>query len=245
MYVCRVNMTRVDTLGVMAGMDSPSARLRWAREQKYRSGAEAARALGMGASTYNAHENGQNAFDFEQAEIYGQKFGVTATWLLKGDGAPAAPTPQRERANARIGKPIEDPFSWQTIPVYGQAVGGVDGRFIFNGQKITDVIAPPSLGNVAGAYAVYVVGDSMEPRYFAGETIYVHPRLPIRKGDFVVVQVKADDDHEHAPLGYVKQFVSMDERRLKLTQYNPAKTLEFPRHSVISIHKIVFTAPPT
>jgi phage repressor protein C with HTH and peptisase S24 domain len=157
---------------------------------------------------------------------------------LRAGGAPSS-TPQRERANARIGNPIEDPFNWQTIPVYGQAVGGVDGRFIFNGQKITDVIAPPSLSNVADAYAVYVVGESMEPRYFAGETIYVHPRLPIRKGDFVVVQLKADEENENEKLGYVKQFLSMDDRRIRLTQFNPVKTLEFSRRDVISVHKII------
>ena len=156
-------MTRVEISNVMPGMDSPSARLRWAREQKYRSGAEAARALGMGTSTYNAHENGQNSFDFKQAEIYAQKFGVSATWLLKGNEEPPKPTPQRERANARIGKPLDDAWDWRQIPVYGQAVGGVDGRFIFNGQKIADVIAPPALGNVRdvdACDAVVLNGDN-------------------------------------------------------------------------------------
>jgi len=55
------------------------------------------------------------------------------------------------------------------IPAFGQAMGGKNGAFVLNGNKIADVLAPPSLDGVPDAYAVLVVGDSMEPRYFAGE----------------------------------------------------------------------------
>lgn len=226
-------------------MDTLGKRIRAARTAAGKTQQEVADHLGIERVNVTQWEGDKHGPERARLQELAAFINTTVEWLVTAKGQAPEPTPQRERANARIGKPIEDPFSWQTIPVYGQAVGGVDGRFIFNGQKITDVIAPPSLGNVAGAYAVYVVGESMEPRYFAGETIYVHPRLPIRKGDFVVVQIKADEHSEHDKLGYVKQFVSMDDRRLKLAQYNPEKTLEFPRQSVISVHKIVFSAPPT
>ena len=39
------------------------------------------------------------------------------------------------------------------IPVYGQAVGGRDGEFILNGNRVADILAPPSLSRVADAYA--------------------------------------------------------------------------------------------
>ena len=68
------------------------------------------------------------------------------------------------------------------IPAYGHAVGGKDGEFILNGNQVTEVLAPASLSSVPDAYAVYVVGDSMEPRYFAGEVVFVNPRLPIGRG---------------------------------------------------------------
>src|SRR5215475_8364006 len=75
------------------------------------------------------------------------------------------------------------------IPVYGHAMGGKDGEFILSGNEVSEVIAPPSLSHIPDAYAVYVVGDSMEPRYFAGETVFVNPRLPISRGSFVVAQI--------------------------------------------------------
>jgi phage repressor protein C with HTH and peptisase S24 domain len=137
--------------------------------------------------------------------------------------------------NARVGAGVKF-ATW--IPVYGHAVGGRDGEFILNGNQVTEVLAPASLSSVADAYAVYVVGDSMEPRYFAGETVFVNPRMPISKGAFVIAEIAggAEGDPPHA---YVKRFVSRDARRLRLEQYNPKKILEFPNSKVVRIHRII------
>lgn len=125
-----------------------------------------------------------------------------------------------------------------TIPVYGHAMGGKDGQFVLNGNKVADILAPPNLASVPEAYAVYIVGTSMEPRYFGGEAVFVNPRLPVRKDDFVVAQIAAEVEGD-SPLAYVKRFVSMDSRTLKLAQFSPKKILEFPRASVVSIHRII------
>ena len=125
------------------------------------------------------------------------------------------------------------------IPVYGQAVGGKDGEFILDGNQVSEVLAPASLSNVPGAYAVYAVGDSMEPRYFAGEIVFVSPRLPISRGAFVVAQISGGG--ESMPRAYVKRFVSQDSKRLRLEQYNPKKIIEFPASKVVSVHRIVLS----
>lgn len=153
---------------------------------------------------------------------------------LKGVGlksSASAPVP-----NAMLGGGVKI-ATW--IPVYGHAVGGKDGEFILNGNKVTEVLAPASLSSVPDAYAVYVVGDSMEPRYFAGETVFVNPRLPISKGAFVVAQIATGSDG--APHAYVKRFVSQDARRLRLEQYHPRKVLEFPTARVVSVHRIIMS----
>lgn len=46
---------------------------------------EAADAMEIRASTYRAHENGQNEFDHEIAEQYGRKFRVRPAWLLTAE----------------------------------------------------------------------------------------------------------------------------------------------------------------
>jgi SOS-response transcriptional repressor LexA len=126
------------------------------------------------------------------------------------------------------------------IPVYGHAMGGKDGEFVLSGNQVSEVLAPPTLLHVRDAYAVYVVGDTMEPRYFAGETVFVNPRLPISRGSFVVAQISKGEEPE--PRAYVKRFLSQDGKRLRLEQYNPKKILEFPASTVVAIHRIVMSS---
>ena len=238
-------------------LDQPHQRLRFAREQAgYASASDAARAIGVEEPTYLGHENGSRGLSRAGAR-YARFFHVSLDWLIGGRGeyrigggdaqfatalrSPGAslaglsdetsmPPPPR---NAELGGPAQ----LHAIPAYGQAVGGRDGEFILNGNRIVDILAPPSLQGVPDAYAVYVVGDSMEPRYFAGEAVFVNPRLPVRRGDFVVAQIAVQEGD--APHAYIKRFMARDARHLRLEQFNPRKALEFPVGRVISVHRII------
>jgi len=53
-------------------------------------------------------------------------------------------------------------------------------------EPIDMVAAPPSLTHVQAAYAFAIFSDAMEPRYFVGEIVHVHPGIPARAGDFVL-----------------------------------------------------------
>ncbi len=125
------------------------------------------------------------------------------------------------------------------LPVLGMAVGGDDGRYIFNGSIIDYVVCPPSLENVAGAYAVYIDGESMYPRFKAGETVWVHPGKPARRGDDVIVQIKPTDDDGSPPWGYVKEYVGRQGNSLVLKQYNPPIEIQFDVSDVLTTHPIV------
>jgi len=148
-------------------------------------------------------------------------------------------TPTTMSAELKAVEPRGIPRGATLIPIYGHAVGGKDGEFILAGNQVSEVLAPPCLSHTPGAYAVYVVGDSMEPRYFAGETVFVNPRLPISRGAFVVAQILSAP--ETVPRAYVKRFVSQDAKRLRLEQYNPKKVLEFTIPTVVSVHRIVMS----
>jgi phage repressor protein C with HTH and peptisase S24 domain len=219
---------------------SPHRRLRAAREQAgFARASDAARAMGIEEPTYLGHENGSRGLS-RAAPRYARFFGVSLDWLI--DGRPdaglaraAEPPLAAPPRNAEIGGPAR--FGGTRIPAYGQAVGGRDGEFILNGNRIVDVLAPPSLQGVPDAYAVYVVGDSMEPRYFAGEAVFVNPRLPVRRGDFVVAQIAVEAGEP--PHAYIKRFVARDARTLRLEQFNPKKMLTFPAARVISVHRII------
>lgn len=129
-------------------------------------------------------------------------------------------------------------------PVLGQSVAGPNGRFLLNGNEVARVFTPPMLEGVEGAYAVRVYGTSMEPRYEAGETVWLNPNEPVRRGDDVVVQLITDE--ENGRESYIKRFISQGSKVVKLWQHNPdegeANEIEFDADRVFSIHKVVFHA---
>lgn len=127
------------------------------------------------------------------------------------------------------------PTKIRTIPVFGAVQGGL-------GQDITDVLAPidymPAPEWIAGnpnAYAVIVTGDSMEPRFFAGEILFVHPGLPPKPGDDVVVQLSNGSKSE----AVVKRLIRRTASKLICEQFNPPINVEFDAAEVKSVHRIV------
>ena len=96
--------------------------------------------------------------------------------------------------------------------------------------------AKPALARVRTAYAIYVVGISMLPRYEPGELVFVDPTKPVIKGNYVVVQI-AGDAGEHQ--GYIKRYLGRDDHTLRLDQLNPKKKLAFPMNRVIAVHRII------
>lgn len=210
-------------------------RLEQARKNAgYATAREAAEALGVSYPTYAAHENGQRGLA-RAAERYAKFFKVSIDWLLTGKappvgpGAVVPPTP-----NAIIGEKIQG--NGVKIPVYGQAVGGVNGEFLMNGNILYEVMAPPSISHISGAYGVSISGESMWPRYEDGEVAFVDPKRRVRKGDYVVAQIQLE---ENGPLlAYVKRFIRHNAEEIVLEQFNPPMELKFPGDSVVTVHFI-------
>lgn len=127
----------------------------------------------------------------------------------------------------------------QQVPILGQAVGGDDGRMVFNGSVLGWVSRPHDLAGVPDAYAIYVAGESMEPRYRQGETVWVHPHKPPHVGSDVVVQLHGEDDGD-APSGFIKEYRGRSGDKVTLRQYNPARDIKIDSDKVASIHTVVF-----
>ena len=227
-------------------MENIADRLRKARKDAgFRSAAEAANALNVPYPTYAGHENGSRGVTTEALEVYARRFKVSADWLLTGKtnvvpsvAISTQPRPKivlpQEKPNATIGEKVTG--SGVMVPVYGQAVGGIDGQFLMNGTILYEVMAPPQIAEIAGAYGVQISGDSMFPRYEDGEVAFVDPRRRVKKGDYVVAQIQFDE-HE-PPHAYVKRFVRHNAEELVLSQFNPPKELTFDHDQVVSVHFI-------
>ena len=97
---------------------------------------------------------------------------------------------------------------------------------------------PASWPACANAYAVYVVGSSMEPRYYPGELVLVHPGKPVTVGAFVLVQRKPKHDGD-PPLAVIKRLVKRTATSITLEQFNPARSFDIRNDDIVSIHRVV------
>ena len=121
------------------------------------------------------------------------------------------------------------------LPLVGQARAGLDGIFIGNGEPMAFVRRPPNLTGVVAAFAVIVRGDSMEPRYFEDEIVYINPALPVSRGKFVLIETIRNE-------AFIKRFVTRDARFLKAEQLNPPITLEYAALDVKNVYRITGSA---
>ena len=100
---------------------------------------------------------------------------------------------------------------------------------------------PPALLGNKDAYAIFFNGESMEPRFFAGEVAIADPRRHPGPGDFVIVQLN-DGTGDEVVSVLVKRLVRASTKELLLEQYNPALVFAVPRERVVRFHRII---PPT
>lgn len=138
------------------------------------------------------------------------------------------------------------------LPVFGTALGGprdIDGAGIeqttLNTGEIIDRIArPPILKGVEHAYALYVQGESMFPRFEDGDMAIItsgrHSRPP-SIGDDVVLYIADEevDDGQTAASVFIKRLVRKTSDFIELRQFNPDTTFKIPAKRVLHIDRVV------
>lgn len=158
--------------------------------------------------------------------------------------APAPSAPFRHRSN-----PMD-------VPVWGSAEGAdympdldepgtcIETTALMPNDIIDHIRRPIGLAEKRAVYALFVVGTSMEPRYFDGEPIFVDPSRTPAIGDHVVLQLIAPDGDGGDRV--VRAMVKRLERRTAdfyfLRQYTPDMTFKIAKANVQAIHRVV---PPT
>lgn len=162
--------------------------------------------------------------------------GVTEAWLLNGDES-TSPIPNAVPA-PDVTLPAASTLA-KDMPVLGTAAGSDISKGAF--QLTTDVIdyvrRPPGLAGAKDAYALYVEGDSMSPRYEHGELIFIHPHRKVAVGDYIVIQ-EPDRDREETR-AFIKRLVKLTGTTLKVEQFNPPAQLDFVLRPGLIWHKVV------
>lgn len=155
--------------------------------------------------------------------------------VLLGD---EAPTPSHDVDLDRIQSLPGSATMARDLPVIGTAAGGDNGDFELNGQTVDYVRRPPALAGLANAFAIYLVGHSMEPRYDNGGLLLVHPGRPVSPGCDVLVELHG----EHGGVGHcmVKTLVRKAGGKYILKQYNPPRDdIEVPIDQVRHIYRVL------
>ncbi|TDQ82497.1 phage repressor protein C with HTH and peptisase S24 domain [Dongia mobilis] len=145
-----------------------------------------------------------------------------------GQGVSQRRDPVPPRPGAAIGQTQRD------LPVLGAVKGGSEGFYFNDGEAKEFVERPANLKGVFNGFALYVDGDSMEPRYFAGELLYVNPNRPITRNCFVAVELNDGQ-------GLIKQFVRRTDEEIVLHQFNPARDITLRAGEVKRIYRITGT----
>ena len=153
---------------------------------------------------------------------------------LKGEGAKGVLS-----IPSRVGRPLT--YAGEKIGVLGLGKAESAGLFQWNGQTVDYVSRPPQLMGAPEAYGVYVDGSGMEPRYYAGEIVYVHPGKPVTLGAFVVAQVKPEAEGD-APKAFIRRLVKRSASKMTFEQFNPPKEIDIKPSDILSMHKIVGSA---
>lgn len=144
--------------------------------------------------------------------------------------------PQKWNLHGEVPGPKDGPDDM--LRVLGMAEGGPDGWNLWNGEVIQHIRRPDNLVGVPGAYAVYVTGSSMEPRFNVGELLHIHPGKPVTPGCYVLVQRQPRADGE-PPMAVIKRLVRRSGSKIVLEQHSPSKTFEIKAEEIISMHRVV------
>ncbi|MDE2467619.1 MAG: helix-turn-helix transcriptional regulator [Bradyrhizobium sp.] len=226
------NIRRARVIRMFGGGDELDERQRAAVKDFLRRAVQAsgasptrlAKSCGIAPSTINRPLNDPNwrgGMNPRTLKIISSKTGVDIPALYA--------IPVDEPLGQRVSLPKQGKVN---LPVRGTAMGGEDGAFDLNGPTIDEVARPPKLEHIDDAYAVYMRGSSMEPKYEEGQLLYIHPTMPVRPGSYVVIQL-ADGR------AFVKRLVRKDDEKIVVEQLNPKRNITYRPAEIRALHRIV------
>lgn len=200
----------------------------------------------------NKLEAGQRKMTVDWAVKLAKPLGVEPAVLLGLDELPQPAIPsdewaQRIRAHYKRRAEAAPPLlkahpvsseSHENMPVRAAARGGVDQEMFLEDGPIDWVKKPDYLKNARDPYGMYVVGESMMPRFRPAQILHINPYKPPACGAGVIV-VKRNQ----AIL--IKEFVRRSPEGVVLREYQPeAREFTVAEEDLDTVHTVVGLQEP-
>ncbi|MBP7251894.1 MAG: LexA family transcriptional regulator [Alphaproteobacteria bacterium] len=197
--------------------------------------------LGISAEALAVKMRKQSGTTTTQAEISSLENGRTKTFRemvalakaleissneLLGDNIPQPEIKYCGKDPKRIS---QDPH---TVPILGHSSILSDGNAAQISEHIGTAPRHPKQEGIRHAFATYVSGDSMEPRFHQGELVYCVSNIPPKTGQDCLVELKNGQT-------YTKEFVSWSNGNIICRQHKPSETWTRSAKIVAAVHVIV------
>jgi phage repressor protein C with HTH and peptisase S24 domain len=173
---------------------------------------------------------------------------TTTDWLLSDDPAAPASTAAAVQEVYPVGEtePIMRRLGPHTLPVLGITLGGDTdddndrpADFWMNGEVVNYIARPRSLENAKDAFALYVDGTSMFPRFREKDLVVVQKVTPA-SGDDVVIELKPKREaDEGSNASFLKEFVRRAGGSIVVKQYNPEKEITFDLKEIKNLFRVI------
>lgn len=194
---------------------------------------ELARVLGKDTTVVNKLVNGPRKITDDE--------GVKIRAWISSWGKPAQASLLEGRTPARSADP-EPPDADRNkpdVPVWASvSAGDADGTMIMTDRPIDWIRRSDAILHVPDPFAFFIVGDSMEDRFYQGDQAVVRRTPAPRPGDdCVFIQHAADG----AIYGLVKRLLRSTADAWQVRQLNPRKDFSLPKKKWAEAYRIVET----
>lgn len=203
--------------------------------------------MGVSRGQFIKLERGDRGLTERTINLAAKAFAVSRSHVI-GEGSAEPDTPAvSEMAQPNVVGPPDANFDDTSIyrgprnvPVYGTGSGGDGaGDFTLNGQIIDHAPRPPGIANRKDVYVVYLVGDSVSPKYEDGDPLYIDPHRRPQPRDYVFVEMRGSHEGE-AGRAFVKRLVKRGGGKLVVEQHNPPEPIApIDEADIVRVHRVI------
>lgn len=136
--------------------------------------------------------------------------------------------------------PLLDPTTFpKDVPVLYTSLSPESTRFLISDRAIDYVRRPPGIANAEGVASIYIVDDSMSPRFRPGELVYLSSTRPPARGEYVLVELNTAEKTATEWPAEIREFDKWTSDTLACHMYNPHRKIEIPREKIRKVWRVI------